>query len=204
MTSPSHQVATIPNRRTGSSGLGFRGFATARDHRRPTFNWRLQRPAADRSRFETDTSTCGAGAFISGTTASVLPRIECAPRVLAKRAGAASGGPLSRRTALVPIRGRPSPVHPGYRICAAALVPSIERRRATVGIIREDILLEECNRCGDDPALCRWRGRRPAVLTEYTVSAAIRPGGLIAVRDVRRIEIDDVSCDGHILGPPQA
>src|SRR5215813_3643270 len=195
MTSPSHQVATMPNRRIGSSGLGFWGFSTGRDHRRPTFNWRLQSPAADRTRFEKGTSTCGAGAFISGTTGSVLPRIERASRVLPKRAGAAAGCPFPRRTALVSIRRRAGPVRPGYRICAAPLVPSVERRGAVVGVMGEGVVLEERNRCGDDPALRRWRGGRPAVLAKYPVGPAGGPGGLSAVRDVRRIEVDGVARD---------
>src|SRR6516162_7207446 len=213
--SSSHQVATMPKRRTGSTGSGLAGFAAERDHRRPMLNCRLHRPAAERIRFVKGASTCVDGALFSGTGQCPFPSlpagktargtgIERASGILPEWSGATAGRPFPSRTASIPARRRCGPVRPGYRVCATALVPGVECRGTVVGVMREYIALEEGNRGGDDPPLGGRLSGGAAVLAEYAVGTAGRPGGRIAVRKVRGIEVDDVISDGHIGSLPQA
>src|SRR5271170_8123838 len=94
------------------------------------------------------------------------------------------------------------PVRPADRIRTIALVPRVEGRRAVIRVIGPDVILEEGQLRGDDPA---WAvaGVR-TIFAEDAPGAARRPGAVIAAHDIRWMEGNGVMGNRHVLRPPRA
>src|SRR5262249_42713882 len=122
------------------------------------------------------------------------------PGVLAERAGAGAGLLLGGVHALVAAGLRAGPRGPADRVVAVALIPGEERNRPVVGVAAPGVALVEGQRRRDHPGAARVVRRDGPVIAERPGSAAIRPDGLVALRDVGGGEVDGVPRDRDVLG----